>query len=319
MKYFYLIAAMCCTLVAQAQTQNEFELRTLTFEEEEWSSFIDKKQYGGKLLYGEDGMGGDLTSESYKWIDAKTLLSSGLSGGWGMWCYMSGGHAVSNYGSKNFTEYGNFNNQLTVYNSEGSDEISNSGNGHNGSNNFAMHYGYHDDTSWSAKLEELPALTFTDGVARVIDHMWVNNNCYAISCYLEGNGLTAKIGPDDWVKIVAIGYIGTTETGKTAEIYLCNGPDNIVTEWTKFDLSVLGEVTKVAFNVTGSSDNGYGFSQPAYFAYDDVAVRFPKSSGIENITVNEEADDVYYDLMGRRVNNPTKGIYIHNGKKVYIR
>ena len=31
------------------------------------------------------------------------------------------------------------------------------------------------------------------------------------------------------------------------------------------------------FNVTGSSDNGYGFSQPAYFAYDDVAVRFEKA------------------------------------------
>lgn len=40
---------------------------------------------------------------------------------------------------------------------------------------------------------------------------------------------------------------------------------------------MLGEVTKIEFNITGSSDNGYGFSQPAYFAYDDVAVRFPKT------------------------------------------
>lgn len=47
-------------------------------------------------------------------------------------------------------------------------------------------------------------------------------------------------------------------------------------EWTKWDLSVLGKVAKVDFNITGSSDNGYGFSQPAYFAYDDVAVRFEK-------------------------------------------
>ncbi|MBQ0136681.1 MAG: DUF4465 domain-containing protein, partial [Bacteroidales bacterium] len=35
-----------------------------------------------------------------------------------------------------------------------------------------------------------------------------------------------------------------------------------------------GRVVRIEFNVTGSSDNGYGFSQPAYFAYDDVAVRF---------------------------------------------
>lgn len=49
-------------------------------------------------------------------------------------------------------------------------------------------------------------------------------------------------------------------------------------DWTKWDLSGLGKVLKVTFNVTGSSDNGYGFSQPAYFAYDDVAVRFEKAA-----------------------------------------
>lgn len=49
-------------------------------------------------------------------------------------------------------------------------------------------------------------------------------------------------------------------------------------DWTRWDLSGLGKVLKVTFNVTGSSDNGYGFSQPAYFAYDDVAVRFEKAA-----------------------------------------
>lgn len=106
--------------------------------------------------------------------------------------------------------------------------------------------------------------------------MYVTNTTYALNCYIDGNGLTAKIGPDDWVKLVATGY--DTKGAKTGEtgIYLCNGPDNIIMDWTKWDLSGLGKVAKVTFNVTGSSDNGYGFSQPAYFAYDDVAVRFEK-------------------------------------------
>ena len=108
--------------------------------------------------------------------------------------------------------------------------------------------------------------------------MYVNNICYAINCYVDGNGLTANIGLDDWVKLVATGYDKDGKAVETkAELYLCNGPDNIVMDWTKWDLSVLGEVTKIEFNITGSSDNGYGFSQPAYFAYDDVAVRFPKT------------------------------------------
>ena len=77
---------------------------------------------------------------------------------------------------------------------------------------------------------------------------------------------------------MATGYGADGKKTGTAEIYLCNGPKNIVMDWTKWDLSGLGKVQKVTFNVTGSSDNGYGFSQPAYFAYDDVAVRFEKEA-----------------------------------------
>ena len=54
------------------------------------------------------------------------------------------------------------------------------------------------------------------------------------------------------------------------------GTNNVITDWTKWDLSVLGEVVSIQFNVCGDNDNNYGFSQPAYLTYDDVAVRFPK-------------------------------------------
>ena len=74
--------------------------------------------------------------------------------------------------------------------------------------------------------------------------------------------------------LTATGYDeNDTQVGQCT-IYLVNGPDNIVDGWVKWDLSSLGEVSRVDFNVLGTSDNGYGFSQPAYFAYDDVAVRF---------------------------------------------
>ena len=42
------------------------------------------------------------------------------------------------------------------------------------------------------------------------------------------------------------------------------------------------------------------------------------STGIKNIKVGSE-DNVYYDLQGRRVLYPTKGLYIVNGKKVIIK
>ena len=287
-----LLAAMMVlslfAVSAFAAERKDYTLRILTFEDadykggtnfaggNDWTSLIDDPQYGGSFLYGE-GMGYFTEEEAYKWTDENnTELKNVLSSAYGSYCYWSGGHAISNYVSGDSATYGGFTSQLTVY-KKGVEGLARTGGGHNDSNNFAVHYGYMDGSQFNM-TEYLPSLSFADGVARVVDHMYVNNICYAINCYLEGNGLTAKIGPDDWVKLVATGYDKDGKKVATeAEIYLCNGPDNIITDWTKWDLSVLGEVTKIEFNVTGSSDNGYGFSQPAYFAYDDVAVRFPKT------------------------------------------
>lgn len=42
------------------------------------------------------------------------------------------------------------------------------------------------------------------------------------------------------------------------------------------------------------------------------------NTGIEGVTVEQPKDDTIYDLMGRKVTNPSAGIYIRGGKKVYI-
>ena len=284
-----LVMAVSLLPVSAFAEGEDYDLRVLTFEDTDykggtnfangnnWSSLIDDPQYGGKLLYGSGGAGVYSADEAYQWTDTNnTWLHNILSEGYGSWCYWSGGHAISNYNTGDIADYGGFNTQLTVY-KKGVSGLSRTGGGHNGSNNFAVHYGYADNSGYGLSADALPTLTFADGPERVIDHMYVTNTTYALNCYIDGNGLTAKIGPDDWVKLVAIGY--DTKGAKTGEtgIYLCNGPDNIVMDWTKWDLSSLGKVSKVTFNVTGSSDNGYGFSQPAYFAYDDVAVRFEKA------------------------------------------
>lgn len=44
------------------------------------------------------------------------------------------------------------------------------------------------------------------------------------------------------------------------------------------------------------------------------------TTGINTVTANPtQADNIIYDLMGRKVLNPSKGIYIKNGKKIVIR
>lgn len=63
---------------------------------------------------------------------------------------------------------------------------------------------------------------------------------------------------------------------------------------------------------------------PYYFLTDDKKTKekngylkfVSEINGITAVTANDMNDDAIYDLQGRRVVNPTKGLYIVNGKKV---
>ncbi|MBQ9646462.1 MAG: DUF4465 domain-containing protein [Prevotella sp.] len=286
-KVFTFMAS--CLMVLAASAQN-YELRTLTFEDNDyvgdeanylghqtdfWSSLIDNPQYGGTLLYGENH--GDTTktytATNYKWYDkGNTYLYSELPTNWGTTMYWGGGHAISNYWNGNLSE-GTYLNQLAVYTPNTSGSGTN-GAGHNGSNNFCVHYGYHDNSGFSA--DNLPFFLFKDNVERTINGMYINITTYLANCIINGNTLTSKLGSTDYIRLTATGYkLNGTTTSTTFNLAYGS---YVTTTWTYWDLSSLGDVYKVEFNVGGSSNNGYGFSQPAYFCYDDVAVRIPTSS-----------------------------------------
>lgn len=81
--------------------------------------------------------------------------------------------------------------------------------------------------------------------------------------------------------------------------------------------------------------NGVGFyklsstgtigANKAYLTYSGASQArsffgFDETTGIEMPTAEViDADAVVYDLQGRRVAQPTKGLYIVNGKKVIIK
>ncbi len=44
-----------------------------------------------------------------------------------------------------------------------------------------------------------------------------------------------------------------------------------------------------------------------------------ESTGIESLTTAPSEGESYYSLSGQRVLKPTKGLYIHNGKKIFVR
>lgn len=65
-------------------------------------------------------------------------------------------------------------------------------------------------------------------------------------------------------------------------------------------------------------------AQKAYLTYSNELARdffsFDTSTGIDDVRGQKsDVRGVYYDLQGRRVEHPTKVIYIVNGKKVFIK
>ena len=254
-----------------------YTLRTLSFEDSDakfagytlyggaeintWSDLVDDMQYGGSLTYT------DFVEDTYYWYDeGNTELYHSFTTP-----YWQGGHIISNYTIEDYSTL------PEGYNGWYELQMANPIGGHNGSANFAVHNGYSDFFNSQIYDASLQTLEFADGVERVIDHIWVTNTCYVLNSLTYGDGFNAPASEETYIKIVAYGYNANDEETGSVEFALCE-KGVPVTEWTKWDLSSLGKVAKVAFNFSASEDQigSYGMNCPAYFAYDDVAVRFEK-------------------------------------------
>jgi hypothetical protein len=51
----------------------------------------------------------------------------------------------------------------------------------------------------------------------------------------------------------------------------------------------------------------------------DFKLRRLVDDGIENVTTGKQSSSDYYDLQGRKVKKPVKGLYINDGKKVVVK
>lgn len=186
--------------------------------------------------------------------------------------FYEGGIVLSQW---NDTETPGFINQCSVY---FKDVVTGFG-GNNGSKTFAVHYGS-DNTQFLYGSDTRTFMGFkTDGTEKVIDHFFVNNSTYAALTMMEGDSFTSAFsyGNHDWFKLIITGIDkNSNETGEI-EFFLADfrtsKSKGIVTEWTKVDLSPLGKVHGLRFDIESSIENEYGSSVPTYFCFDDVAIR----------------------------------------------
>lgn len=229
---------------------------TVDFEGEYWNALIDPKQYGGKLLYGESGMGYEEDNGVYEWTDATTSLHSKLNGSDGSWAYWNGGVAVSNY-------------HCDIANGSPTTQLSlPTGMAAHSGKNFVVAYGYYDG-GW----DSCPVIDFKDGVARKLKGLWVTNNSYFLNSLNNGDGINSAATDATFIDVTFEGFDATGHSQGKVKCRLQDGKTS-VTDWKYVDLSSLGAVNSLKVNYEFSDDqkNSYGFSAPAYVAIDDVQI-----------------------------------------------
>lgn len=256
---------------------------TITFEGISRSYITDTSSYGDNTYSSYGG------TQIAPYVHSPSNLRFAIKGAGGASPvnYWDGGFVVSDWNYKSNIPgktgdwWYSYLNQCSVY--SGTHGAKNGGYG--GSSNFAVMFGYVDfyNTSYATR----PTLNFTTG-SGVVEGMYVCLSSYTYGVIQNGNafGSSGVATPlkdiangTGYLKLLAYGFNGSTATngGAPVTIYLARYVNHLpvsgpLTAWTYFDLSALGTVTRVEFNMEGNDSGTYGLNTPAYVCMDNVEV-----------------------------------------------
>jgi hypothetical protein len=188
---------------------------------------------------------------------------------------------------------GSFSNQYSAYPGTGAGP---------GADNYGVAFGHQDlvandfdpvpfDPNNAAEMYQLPNIAIPSGFK--LQSMQVTNTTYTALTMKNGDGFGfSKVfggatGNDaDYLLLTAYGTDASGTVLGSAEFYLAdyrfadNSLDYIVNTWVAWDLSSLGNASRVYFNLASSDVGQFGMNTPGYFAVDNlqiVAVPEPSS------------------------------------------
>jgi len=176
------------------------------------------------------------------------------------WSYWSGGFVYSN--STDITTAG-YTNDFSAF----------TGIGANGSANYAVNYGGNIDF----------------GTEKVVSNIAITNTTYAALSMLQGDTYGKVFGspndangtPDgtngaDYFRLLITGYDANNDSVGQVIFYLADyrfadsTQDYIVTDWQTVDLTPLGAIRYMNFDLESSDTGGAGMNTPGYFALDNL-------------------------------------------------
>jgi len=108
----------------------------------------------------------------------------------------------------------------------------------------------------------------------------VTNTTYAHNSMRDGDSFAKQFGgasgdDADFFRLSVEGFLSGSSTG-TVEFYLAdfrfadNSQDYILSDWAFVDLSTLGTVDELAFDLSSSDVGSFGMNTPDYFAIDNI-------------------------------------------------
>ena len=221
----------------------------------------------------------------------------------------SGGWIFTNYNYTSWGYWGGFTaSNRTDLNQSGLDAqyTAASGCGYDGSTNYAVSY------TMGVQTEVYAA----DGQSHTVTGCYVTNNLWTYQDILQGGygelpyGGTTGNDPD-WFKVTATGKDANGQVVGTLDFYLAdyrfsnNEEDYVLNTWEWFDLSPLGSVATISFDLSSSRGSGYNMITPAYFCMDNfngggAAPDLPPYvvNPVQDVIFNEYPQTIQVDLDG---------------------
>lgn len=147
------------------------------------------------------------------------------------------------------------------------------GSGQGGTSAYAISY---------IGFTQLPVITLSSETT--VYGLYVTNNNVSYYDMLNGSMFSKKFGGNtgsdkDWFKLTITGKDKSGSQTGTVEFYLAdyrfddNSKDYIVNTWEYIDLTSLGKIKTLEFNLSSSDVGDWGMNTPAYFALDTVICR----------------------------------------------
>jgi hypothetical protein len=160
-------------------------------------------------------------------------------------------------------------------------------------------------------------------IGKVVKGLYITNSTYSALSMRNGDSFAKKFGgssgnDEDWFKITVKTWHGGILSSDSVDFYLAdfrysdNSKDYIVRDWQWLDLSSLGKVDSLQFQLSSSDVGNYGMNTPAFFCIDNFVTTDSYSDIFEeqidyaiNIFPNPVSDYLNVDFK-EIIENPVK-------------